>query len=827
MHALRWTALAFLGLTAALASAAEKPAARVDLYGDPLPEGAVARLGTVRLRAQIAQCLAFSPSGKLVAAGNSDGIAGLWDASTGREVVRFQGSGLGQVEAVAFSPNGAILATLDHYKAVRFWDARTGKHLRKAEESVSLRSWWGGDCLAFTFSPDGRTLYAGPGGEVHAFNVADGKAAALPAPPERGLSIQAVSPDGTAAVSDARGGRLVVWDLCSGEALGEAAAPQPRGILALSLGGKRLAAATRENEPAVVVWDVAAGKELCRCKGCRAYVWSLAFSPDGKALAGGAYDMTARLWDVESGKERWSYRSSVAFFIWVAVDFAPDGKTVGVVGWDGILRLLDAASGTDRIPVPGHLGSVGPLAVAPDGRTVFTSSTDESLRLWDVSTGKELRVLRGPRRDVYDPADRLRDMSEEFITRLDLAPDGKALAVGRLRGVCLWDVSDPGRPRVGEPIDPCYEFALAPDGKSLATLQRGLLRLVDVRTRKVLHEEARHGHSLCFSPDGQTLAVGCSAGVARLYDVRTWRERVVLRGEGPHALSELAFSPDGQLLASKDGQAQASSVLVWEVASGKVRQRIERKDGYLDVIAFSPTGRYLAIAGTDQAVSIHDVFTGRVVHTFRGHDGRIRHLAFTPDGRRLISGSDDTTALVWDMEALPAPVVREAKRTAKELEALWERLAGDAEDADEAMRGLAASPARAAELLGRSLKPAEKTGPEQIARLVRDLDSDSFAERERASAALAELGEDAADALRAALDRNPSAEVRRRAEELLERLRDQAQPPERLRGLRAVQVLEWIGTPEARRALEALADGAPDAELTRAAKAALACLKKR
>src|SRR5262245_22593851 len=132
MSLMRWTALAVLGLTAALASAEEKPAARVDLYGDPLPEGAVARLGMVRLRARCAQCLAFSADGKLLAAGNSDRTARLWDTTTGKEVVRCHGDGLGGVEQVALSPDGGTLATLDPERGVRLWDARTGQHLRQA-----------------------------------------------------------------------------------------------------------------------------------------------------------------------------------------------------------------------------------------------------------------------------------------------------------------------------------------------------------------------------------------------------------------------------------------------------------------------------------------------------------------------------------------------------------------------------------------------------------------------------------------------------------------------------------------------------------------------
>jgi hypothetical protein len=391
--------------------------------------------------------------------------------------------------------------------------------------------------------------------------------------------------------------------------------------------------------------------------------------------------------------------------------------------------------------------------------------------------------------------------------------------------VRLWDLSDPERPRAGEKIADGPDMALTPDGKAMAIWVRGKLQLLDLRTRKVLHEAELHDSvRLACSPDGRTLAVGCSEGVIRLYDTRSWRERAVLRGGDVQHVGVLAFSPDGQLLATN---AMDWRVSVWEVASGRLRRRIERKASMITEIAFSPDGRRLAVGGSDPAVSVYDLATGRVLHSFRGHDKQVTALAFTPDGRRLLSGSYDTTILVWDMTTVPAPAIEETKRTAKELDALWERLAGDAADADAALRELAACPEQAAELAGRLLKPAAKDRTERIARLLRQLDSDTFAERERAEASLAELGEDAAEALGAALDGEPSAEVRRRAERLLERLREGPPAPERLRALRAVQLLEWIGSPAARRTLEALADGAPGAERTRAARAALECVKKR
>ncbi len=770
MNAARWLALAFLGV-AALAPAGEKPAAQLDQCGDPLPEGAVARLGSLRLRGQLAWCLAFSRDGKILAAGGSDRKVCLWDTATGRESLRCQGNQLGQVERVALSGDGGMLATLDVDRAIRLWDARTGKHLRKIDVAGG-RIAPSTPCV-FAFSPEGQTLYAGPAGSVQAFAVMEGKAVALPAAPERGLLIDALSPDGATAVSAGDGGRLVVWEVQSSKIVAEVVGPRPRGLLALSPDARRLAVATADTEPAVVVFDLGTGKELCRCQGHLSEVTALAFAPDGKSLVTGSFDLTTRLWDAETGRQRWSYTAFKAWFGWVSVVFAPDGKTVAAVGWDGNVRLLDAATGKIRHPVPGHLAGVCPLVISPDGKTVFTSSNDQSLRQWEVETGKEVCILKRPGGDTYDRKRRQIVHADDWVYHLHLTPDGKSLAVVGSQGVRRWALGDPVQPRAGDLIKG-FRATLSANGQVLATLDKRL-RFLDYRTGKLLREAEgpRDGSLLCFSPDGKTLAIGCQKEVIRLYDARTLEERAVLRGGGVQAITRMVFSPDSQLLASSGMDWR---VQVWEVASGQLRRQILRKESMMDAIAFSGSGRYLALGGMDRTISLHDLATGRTVPTFRGHNGDILCLGFTPDGRRLISGSADMTALVWDLQAV----------------------------------------------LDRGPRLAE-----QIARLVKRLDSDSFPEREKASTALAELGEDAAEALRKVLEGNPSPEVRRRAEDLLDRLKAKGPSPERLRELRALQVLEWIGTPPARRVLEALAGGAPEAERTRLAVGALARLKRR
>jgi hypothetical protein len=122
------------------------------------------------------------------------------------------------------------------------------------------------------------------------------------------------------------------------------------------------------------------------------------------------------------------------------------------------------------------------------------------------------------------------------------------------------------------------------------------------------------------------------------------------------------------------------------------------------------------------------------------------------------------------------------------------------------------------------VRPAD---PARVQRLLVGLDSKSFAAREKARKELEELGDSAAAALGKALEEKPSLESRRRIQALLQRLRRPVANAETRRGLRALAVLEDIGTPEARKVLEALAAGLPAARLTQEARESLERLARR
>jgi hypothetical protein len=212
----------------------------------------------------------------------------------------------------------------------------------------------------------------------------------------------------------------------------------------------------------------------------------------------------------------------------------------------------------------------------------------------------------------------------------------------------------------------------------------------------------------------------------------------------------------------------------------------------------------------------------------KGHDSGVEDLAFSADGLVLASASFDSTILLWDVAAITAnrrsPT---AKLSAKEIADCWDTLAGaDAAAAYRAIWNFTASQREAVAFLRGHVRRVEPVEEKRIAELVRDLDNPDFATRERAAEALSKLDRLAEPALQKALKEQPSLEMRRRVQQLLEQIAG-IPPSAQLRLLRAVEVLEHIGTPEARQVLEMLAGGGAAARLTQEAKASLARLAAR
>jgi hypothetical protein len=440
-------------------------------------------------------------------------------------------------------------------------------------------------------------------------------------------------------------------------------------------------------------------------------------------------------------------------------------------------------------------------------------------------------------------------------------PDGRRLAVLTPgitypgKNIQIWNV-DTGEKLLNLPVgveETVTALAVSADGKTLVSADwkcvrqsdaAGNLNLWEVSTGRRLRRlswEGMRPDCLALSPDGATAEVGGASDkeLIRIWDLQKGKEiaALALQQQIPYLITSLAFSPDGRLLVSGDSNR---AVRLWEVATGQEVFTLQGHSREIAAVAFSPNGRLVASgSGVEwhsdtvperQSIRLWDAFTGAEVPHRLGQPSPVISLAFSSNGSQLASGERNSTVLIWDVTAASATRPRGAQRLdSQELEALWQDLAGaDARKARLAIGTLAGVPGQAIAFLQGRLKPTPAPDPERVRHMIADLDSERFDVRDQATKELERLSELAEPSLGQALEaQGLSLESRRRLEQLLKKLDGPVRDPWQRQALRAIEVLERVGTPEARQVLKTLTQGAPEARLTKEAKASLDRLGKR
>jgi WD40 repeat protein len=863
--------LAIVALVAGISHAAAPPVRPGD---NPLPRHARLRLGTARFRVQGPFNADLSSDGKTLAVADSPGLV-LYDMATGavrRTLPSFLRTG---EEFLVFCDRGRKLIA-GGYEGVRVWDTTSGRLMNEWLQEGRIGR-------PKSCSADGRRFaiiyYSGDADLPHQIVVRD-----LPGKKEvarilvwcAGNPQVAISPDGNrlavggtyrrqagAQRADRSGRGVQVWDLVTGKETLRFDAGSAVNTISFSPNGKLLVVAVSggEKKPVLEMRDAATGK--LRWSASLAWYtrleWSsrVGFSADGRRVYAVTSERRLGIWETATGKE--FGRHGVAVYDSAGMKLLADGRAVAWGRKGLVLRLWDPLTGKILTPVGGHTGALNALAFTAHGKALCVLDDEGNLIRWNTQTGQmsatidlqphlgqqaphlivlqaafapgasELVVPVGEELFVVDPTTgkarkkpgtTIKNINYSYAWRVTCSADGTRFAAFskpygfnglRVPATPLFWDRRTRKAKEGASVwfgdkRQCSGTvgALSGDGTRAAMVTnlsdpfdatfdspRATIELSgwDLVKRKKLSGRKLTGTarevSLVVAPDGRT-AVLAMGGKLYLSDLLTGKPLGVIRGAWEHVTAGPLFSPDGRILAlaTRDGplytrQLKRPTVRLIEWASRAERRRFE---------------------------------PDTVSHC----------LAFSLDGQTLASGQVDTTILLWDVRG------REERPGVLTPAQLWATLGQtDAAVARQAIEELSDRPDVALSLLRARLKAARaiRLDAAAVRKQIAQLDASTLKEREAARRQLERWRWTVEADVRKAVAARSSLEVLRRLERLLDAL-DRPTAEEVLH-TRCVEILERIGSAEAKKLLRQLADGDPLQVLTREARAALGRLDRR
>ena len=616
--------------------------------------------------------VAFSPDGQLLAAGTQEGQTRIWRTADWQPVQILKGT------LACFSPDGQTLAIRSHDSTLELWDVADAATSASGQTIQTLQG-HAATVSSACFSPDGQTLASGSADQtIRLWDVASGQTIQLLQGHGDAVASIHFSPNGQTLASGSMDQTIRLWDLVSGQTIqilqGHGGSVKS---VCFSSDGQTLASGGRDQT--IRLWDAASGQEIQTLQGHTDRVRAVCFSPDGQTLASGSDDQTIRLWDVVNGQTIRTLQGNNDPI--ESLCFSPDGQILASGSWDNSIHLWNVTSpksfGSGQIihTLQGYNDGIWSVCFSPDGQTLASGGKDQTVRLWGMGHAgdQNIRTLHG---------------HSSWVLSVCFSPDGRSLvSAGGDMEIHLWSVADSSSLPDDAALDsnlelltlqghtePIPSVCFSPDGQTLASGSSdrmirlwdvaNLLRLdhalsglsdVDLDSSQTLQTLTGHTgtvRSVCFSPNGQILASGSRDQTIRLWNVANGQ---VLRALHQHTgwVTSVCFSPDGQILAS--GSVDRT-ICLWDVAdvttSGNC-QVIQTLHGHTDwvwSVCFSPDGHTLASSSHDRSIRLWDVATGQMLQTLQGHSRRVTSVCFSSNGQTLASGSLDGTIKLWNTQ---------------------------------------------------------------------------------------------------------------------------------------------------------------------------------
>jgi WD40 repeat protein len=535
---------------------------------------------------------ASSPDGRWLATGTQadreEGPLRLWNLAT-REAVILTPNFWLRPNSIVFSPDSQLLAFVDAYKGVHLWSVPTRQEIAHLTAYFPFAG-----PLGVVFSPDGQTLAynENQAGDLVLWDVRSRSEIRRLKGHRHFVMSLAFTPDGQFLISGSRDKTVKLWDITEGRERNTftnyAAAV---GGLRTSPDGKLLATAASAGQQRITIQEIPSGKELLQLRGHRDIIRDGAFSPDGRRLITGSADGTVRVWDVtpsQKNTETLSYLTGLRE-VWAgngtALSLSPDGEHLLAVFTDRTFSVWATATLTEgeRYPLP--VTGFSCAGLARGGKLAAFVKVDGNVVFWHHETGATNWFARP---------------TTNASTRAVFSADGKQLAIGGVREVCVLDVARHEKLH------------------SLSLRQEDSVQPFDTVM------------SLAFSAEGQKLMAGFYYGLVKVWDLSGSSE-VTFKGHD-HQVRGLALLPDGRTLVSV-----SQEVRFWDLNLRQQISSFQPRPTLFHGASLSSDARRLAIGGGDGLITIWDLVSRQELATLRGHEQPLDSVSFLSDGNTLVS----------------------------------------------------------------------------------------------------------------------------------------------------------------------------------------------